>query len=105
MVYKIKTLKDGFDKIDEIDKKIDALFEENDLGEITKILKDRMLYITEINLLTGKDKLPAEFKARQEKIIKNATEMQKKVLALKEKIAKRIGIRKKLKAQNKNFAY
>jgi hypothetical protein len=105
-MYKvIKTMDEGLDQVEMIDKQISEFLEKEDYGSIIAILKDRLTVISQMNIIKEKDGLSLNTEKRIKEIFDGGNNIQKKVQERKNKIGELLKKRRTIVTQNKKLRY
>ncbi len=101
----VKTMDEGLDQVEMIDKQISAFLDKEDYGSIIEILKDRLTVISQMNIIKEKEGLSLNIEKRIQEVFDGGNNIQKKVQERKNKIGELLKKRRTIVTQNKKLRY
>ncbi|MCE2929514.1 MAG: hypothetical protein LW817_07795 [Candidatus Caenarcaniphilales bacterium] len=104
-MHKIRTIGEGLDEIEKIDNQVCEHLAVDDYGSILKLLKERLIVISQMHQIKGKEKLPDHLEKRLDIIFNVADKIQTEVIAKRDKIQARLTQSKKINTQHKKLRY
>ncbi len=101
----ITTMDEGLDQVELIDKRISEFLEKEDYGSIIEILKDRLIVISQMNIIKEKEGLSFNIEKRIKQIFDGGNNIQQQVQERKNKIGELLKKRRTIVTQNKKLRY
>jgi hypothetical protein len=101
----IKTMDEGLDQVEIIDKQISEFLEKEDYGSIIGILKDRLVVISQMNLIKEKGGISPKVERRIQEVFEGGNNVQKAIQEKKNKIGELLKKRRMIVTQNKKIRY
>lgn len=101
----IKTMDEGLDEVEIIDKQISEFLQNENYGAIIEILKDRLTVISQMNIIKEKEGISPKIERRIQEVFEGGNNIQKAVLEKKNKIGELLKKHKTIVTQNKKLRY
>lgn len=96
---------EGLDQIEIIDKQISKFLQAEDYGAIINILKDRLIVISQMNIIKDTEGISQNIEKRIQEIFEGGNNVQKAVQEKKNKIGELLKKRRTIVTQNKKLRY
>lgn len=96
---------EGLDQVEIIDKQISEFLQKEDYGSIIEILKDRLVVISQMNVIKEREGLSPKVERRIQEVFEGGNNVQKVIQEKKNKIGELLKKRRTIVTQNKKLRY